>query len=68
MDDCPPLCAVGPTLRKVTEWNFSDLMSVYAILFLITLIIVSPYAMEQMKKAARTEFGDIDEYDPVAHA
>jgi hypothetical protein len=60
--------SVGPTLRKVTEWNLGDLVSVYAILFLITLIIVSPYALEQMKKANRREFGDIDEYDPVAHA
>ena len=60
--------SVGPTLRKVTEWNLGDLVSVYAIVLLIVLIIVSPYVIEQMKQADRTEDSDIDEYDPVAHA
>lgn len=60
--------SVGPTLRKVTEWNLGDLVSVYAIVLLIMLIIFSPYVIAQMKKSARTEYGDIDEYDPVAHA
>lgn len=38
--------SVGPTLRKVTEWNVGDLLSVYAIVLLIALIIFSPYMVE----------------------
>lgn len=38
--------SVGPTLRKVTEWNVPDLVSVYAIVLLIALIIFSPYVVE----------------------
>ena len=37
--------SVGPTLRKVTEWNVGDLLSVYAIVLLIALIIFSPYVV-----------------------
>lgn len=37
--------SVGPTLRKVTEWNVGDLVSVYAIVLLIALIIFSPYVV-----------------------
>lgn len=37
--------SVGPTLRKVTEWNTGDLLSVYAIVLLIVLIILSPYVI-----------------------
>ena len=35
--------SVGPTLRKVTEINVGDLVSVYAIVILIALIMFSPY-------------------------
>lgn len=35
--------SVGPTLRKVTEWNVPDLLSVYAVVILIALIMFSPY-------------------------
>lgn len=37
--------SVGPTLRKVTEINVGDLVSVYAIIILIALIIFSPYVI-----------------------
>ena len=57
--------SVGPTLRKVTEWNVGDLVSVYAIVLLIVLIIFSPIVVEQMKKADSV-YIDLDEYDPVA--
>lgn len=37
--------SVGPTLRKVTEINVGDLVSVYAIVILIALIMFSPYVI-----------------------
>jgi hypothetical protein len=57
--------SVGPTLRKVTEMNVGDLVSVYAIIILIALIIFSPHVIEQMKKS-NSEYIELDEYDPVA--
>jgi Ca2+/H+ antiporter len=57
--------SVGPTLRKVTEWNVGDLVSVYAIVLLVLIIIFSPYVVAQMKKA-KSEYIELDEYDPVA--
>jgi hypothetical protein len=58
--------SVGPTLRKVSDWNLGDLASVLGILVLILLIVVAPSVVEQMR-ASDSTYGDfIDIDDPVS--
>lgn len=59
--------SVGPTLRRVAnEWDTNDLLSVYGILTLITIIVVAPMVVRHMRRSETKYDEDLDPEDPVA--